>query len=103
MLARHSIEIPRQTLARWVIQCSEYFQPLLNLMRNRLLESSVIHSGYIAVRDDRRLCRLQPVGVTTRRGASGLHGPCAAQVHRGTEGPTELKFTTMPRKAFQPG
>ncbi|HFL7943444.1 TPA: IS66 family transposase, partial [Pseudomonas putida] len=29
--------------ARWVIQCSEHFQPLLNLMRDRLLESPVIH------------------------------------------------------------
>ncbi|WVI99009.1 IS66 family transposase [Pseudomonas psychrophila] len=43
VLSRHGIEVPRQTLARWVIQCSKYFQPLLNLMRDRLLESSVIH------------------------------------------------------------
>lgn len=43
VLARHGIEISRQTLARWVIQCSEHFQPLLNLMRERLLESPVIH------------------------------------------------------------
>ncbi len=43
VLSRHGIEIPRQTLARWVIQCSEHFQPLLNLMRDRLLESPVIH------------------------------------------------------------
>jgi len=43
VLSRHGIEIPRQTLARWVIQCSEHFQPLLNLMRERLLESPVIH------------------------------------------------------------
>lgn len=43
VLNRHGIEIPRQTLARWVIQCSEHFQPLLNLMRDRLLESPVIH------------------------------------------------------------
>ncbi len=39
VLSRHGIDIPRQTLARWVIQCSEHFQPLLNLMRDRLLES----------------------------------------------------------------
>lgn len=38
VLSRHGIDIPRQTLARWVIQCSELFQPLLNLMRDRLLE-----------------------------------------------------------------
>jgi transposase len=43
VLSRHGIEVPRQTLARWVIQCSKYFQPLLNLMRDRLLESPVIH------------------------------------------------------------
>ncbi|MBL3663799.1 IS66-like element ISPsy34 family transposase, partial [Pseudomonas syringae pv. actinidiae] len=43
VLSRHGIEIPRQTLARWVIQCSEHFQPLLNLMRDRLFESPFIH------------------------------------------------------------
>ena len=43
VLSRHGVEIPRQKLARWVIQCSEHFQPLLNLMRERLLESPVIH------------------------------------------------------------
>ena len=43
VLGRHGVDIPRQTLARWVIQCGEYLQPLLNLMRDRLLESRVIH------------------------------------------------------------
>src|SRR5690606_24092275 len=43
VLARHGIDIPRQTLARWVIQCGEHLQPLLNLMRDRLLGSRVIH------------------------------------------------------------
>ncbi|KPY59350.1 ISPpu15, transposase [Pseudomonas syringae pv. solidagae] len=43
VLSRHGVEIPRQTLARWVIQCSEHFQPLLNLMRDRLFESPFIH------------------------------------------------------------
>ncbi|RFQ01328.1 hypothetical protein D0O09_15785 [Pseudomonas putida] len=37
------------TLARWVIQCSEYSQPLLNLMRGRLLESPVIHCNKTCV------------------------------------------------------
>lgn len=27
LLSRHRIDIPRQTLARWVVQCSEHFQP----------------------------------------------------------------------------
>lgn len=43
VLGRHGIDIPRQTLARWVIQCSEHFQPLLNLMRESLLKSRIIH------------------------------------------------------------
>lgn len=43
VLSRHGIEISRQTLARWIIQCSEHLQPLLNLMRDRLLESPIIH------------------------------------------------------------
>jgi transposase len=43
MLARHGIDISRQTLARWVIQCGEQLQPLLNLMRDRLLDYPVLH------------------------------------------------------------
>jgi transposase len=43
VLGRHGIDIPRQTLARWVIQCGAHFQPLLNLMRDSLLASRVIH------------------------------------------------------------
>jgi transposase len=43
VLARHGIELSRQTLARWVIQCGEQLQPLLNLLRDRLLDSPVIH------------------------------------------------------------
>jgi transposase len=42
VLGRHGVDIPRQTLACWVIQCGEHLQPLLNLMRDRLLESPVI-------------------------------------------------------------
>ncbi len=43
VLGRHGIDISRQTLARWVIQCGEHFQPLLNLMRDSLLNSCIIH------------------------------------------------------------
>ncbi|MGD6955945.1 IS66 family transposase, partial [Bacillus thuringiensis] len=42
-LTRHGVEIPRQTLARWVIQSAEHLQPLVNLLRDRLLASPVIH------------------------------------------------------------
>jgi len=43
MLSRHGVDIPRQTLARWVIQSGEHLQPLLNLMRDKLLEYPVLH------------------------------------------------------------
>jgi len=43
VLGRHGIVFPRQTLGRWVIQGGEHLQPLLNLMRDQLLESRVIH------------------------------------------------------------
>ncbi len=43
VLGRHGIDISRQTLAHWVTQCSEHFQPLLNLMRESLLSSRIIH------------------------------------------------------------
>src|SRR5690606_25288260 len=43
MLSRHGLDIPRQTLARWVIQSGEQLQPLLNLMRDQLLGYPVLH------------------------------------------------------------
>lgn len=43
MLSRHGIDIPRQTLARWVIQSGEQLQPLLNLMRDKLHDYPVLH------------------------------------------------------------
>ncbi|HGT3364540.1 TPA: IS66 family transposase, partial [Pseudomonas aeruginosa] len=43
MLSRHGLDISRQTLARWVIQCGEQLQPLLNLMRDQLLGYPVLH------------------------------------------------------------
>jgi len=43
VLARHGIRIPRQTLARWVIGSGKLLQPLLNLIRDSLLEGPFIH------------------------------------------------------------
>lgn len=44
LLSRHGVEVSRQTLARWVIQCGESLQPLLNLMREQLLASPILHA-----------------------------------------------------------
>ena len=43
VLARHAVAVPRQTLARWVIGCAGVLQPLHNLMRDILLDSSLIY------------------------------------------------------------
>ena len=43
VLARHAVPVPRQTLARWVIGCSHLLQPLHNLMRDILLDGSLLY------------------------------------------------------------
>jgi transposase len=43
ILGRHGVPVPRQTLARWVIGTSSLLQPLLNLMRDLLLDGSLVH------------------------------------------------------------
>ena len=43
VLQRHGAPVPRQTLARWVIGSARLLQPLHNLMRDFLLDASLIH------------------------------------------------------------
>ena len=43
VLERHGVVVPRQTLARWVIGSARLLQPLHNLMRDVLLDGSLIH------------------------------------------------------------
>jgi transposase len=43
VLARAGLIVPRQTLARWVIGTAQALQPIVNLMRDALLEADVIH------------------------------------------------------------
>ena len=49
VLDRHGAPMPDQTLARWVIAASRMLQPLLNLMRDALLEGTVLHMDETAV------------------------------------------------------
>ncbi len=41
-LARYGMLVPRATLASWMIQCGQLVQPLINLMRDRLLSYDII-------------------------------------------------------------
>lgn len=43
VLGRAGAIVPRQTQARWIIGAANALQPLFNLLRDTLLESSVIH------------------------------------------------------------
>lgn len=43
VLQRHGVDIPRQTLARWVIQGSELLQSLVNLMRDQLFAYDIVY------------------------------------------------------------
>ncbi|XKE44618.1 IS66 family transposase [Halomonas organivorans] len=43
ILARHGAEIPRQTLARWMVQVGERMAPLIDTLRQHLLQAPLIH------------------------------------------------------------
>lgn len=43
VLHRHGIQVPRQTLARWVMGAATLLQPLHNLMRDTLFDGPFIH------------------------------------------------------------
>jgi transposase len=43
ILHRHGIDIPRNTLASWMIKAGEQIQPLLNLLQDKLLAYPIMH------------------------------------------------------------
>ena len=43
MFERAGIELDRTTLARWMIRCGELVQPLVNLLRDELLDHAIVH------------------------------------------------------------
>lgn len=43
IFARHGVEIPRNTLARWMVQVGERLMPLINALRRHLLQAPLIH------------------------------------------------------------
>lgn len=44
ILQRHGIEIARSTLCDWTAQCADALSPLTDLMKQRVLQSAVIHT-----------------------------------------------------------
>ncbi len=44
ILQRHGIDIARSTMCDWAAQCAEVLRPLTELMKERVLQSSIIHT-----------------------------------------------------------
>ena len=42
-LTRLGVEIARATMATWMVRCGDLVQPLINLLRDKLLEAPVVH------------------------------------------------------------
>ena len=58
ILRRHGIDIARSTMCDWAAQCAEALSPLADLMRQRVLQSKVIHTDDTPVKvQDRQLDR----------------------------------------------
>ena len=41
--ARIAVDIPRQTMARWMVQSGDVVQPVINLLRERMLDGGYVH------------------------------------------------------------
>jgi transposase len=62
VLARHGVEIPRQTLCRWLRETADLLSPLASFMANLVRKSRVIHT------DDTTVPVLDPTLPHTRTG-----------------------------------
>jgi len=57
ILARHGLDIPRNTLASWMIKAGELIQPLLNLLQDRLFDYPVMHCDETTVQVLNEACK----------------------------------------------
>jgi len=70
ILARHGIELSRNTMCDWVMQCADILKPIVDAMKPDLLSSPKIHT------DDTVVPVLQEKGGTTKTGR--LWGYCGS-------------------------
>ncbi len=50
IFSRLGLDLPRSTTAHWMVRCGELIQPLINLLRDKLLESPVVHCDETVVK-----------------------------------------------------
>jgi transposase len=92
VLARHGIFLARSTLCGWMAQCAQRLRPLVELMRQRVLQSNVINA------DETPVPVLDPTLDSTRTGyfwayiSPGDHGYTVYDYRdsRSREGPAEI-------------
>jgi transposase len=92
VLARNGMVLARSTLCGWMAQCAELLRPLVELMRQRILQGSVINA------DETPVQVLDPKRDTTRTGyfwvyiSPGEHGYTVYDYRdsRDREGPAEM-------------
>ena len=92
MLARHGIFLARSTLCGWLAQCAERLRPLVELMRQRVVQSHVINA------DETPVPVLDPTRDSTRTGyfwayiSPGDHGYTVYDYRdsRSQDGPAEF-------------
>ena len=92
VLARHGIFLSRSTLCGWLAQCAQLLRPLVELMRQRVLQSDVINA------DETTVPVLDPTRDSTRKGyfwayiSPGDHGYTIYDYRdsRSRDGPAEF-------------
>jgi transposase len=92
VLARHGVFLSRSTLCGWLAQCAQLFRPLVELIRQRVIQSDVINA------DETTVPVLDPKRDSTRTGyfwmyrSAGDHGYTFYDYRdsRGREGPAEI-------------
>jgi len=92
VLARHGIFLARSTLCGWMAQCAQRLRPLVELMRQRVLQSDVINA------DETTVPVLDPTRDSTRTGyfwayiSPGDHGYTVYDYRdsRSQDGPAEF-------------
>ena len=92
VLARHGVFLARSTLCGWMAQCAQRLRPLVELMRQRVLQSDVINA------DETTVPVLDPTRDSTRTGyfwvyiSPGDHGYSVYDYRdsRSREGPAEF-------------
>jgi transposase len=67
ILARHGVELSRQTMCGWMAACAALLQPLYELMSQRVLQSGVVHT------DDTPVPVLDPTRQTTRQARAWVY------------------------------